>query len=74
MQATEAAGGVDDLIFFLEGFASHGLIEFIKGLLDLICISIAVQFVVDTAERPQNCVGMVAEVCLLGGFLCLQDG
>ena len=43
VEATEAAGGVDDLIFFLKGFSGHGLIEFIKRLLDIISISIAIQ-------------------------------
>lgn len=72
--ATEAAGGVDDLIFFLEGFAGHGLIEPVKGLLDLVGVLVTVQLVIGTAEHSQNCVGIVAEVCLLSGFLCLQGG
>ena len=33
VEATEAAGGVDDFIFFLEGFTGHDLIEILKGLL-----------------------------------------
>ena len=49
VQATEAAGGVDDLVFFLEGFAGHGVIEFIKGLLDLVGVLIAVQLVIGAA-------------------------
>ena len=42
VEATEAAGGVDDLIFFLEGFAGNGLIKLIKGLLDLVGVLRAV--------------------------------
>jgi len=72
VETTEAAGGIDDLIFFLEGFAGHSLIESIKGLLDLVGVCITVQLVVGAAEHSQNCVGVLAEVCLLGGFLCLQ--
>ena len=49
VKAAEAAGGVDDLIFFLEGFAGHRLIEFVEGLLDLIGIGIAVQLVIGAA-------------------------
>lgn len=74
VEATKAAGGVDDLVLFLEGFAGHGLIEVIKGLLDLVGVCIAVQLVVGAAEHSQNCVGVLAEVCLLGGLLCLQGG
>ena len=66
------AGGVDDLIFFLEGFACHSLIKLVECLLDLVGILVAVQLVVGAAEHSQNCVGVLAEVCLLGGFLCLQ--
>ena len=46
VEATEAAGGVDYLVFFLESFAGHGLIEFVEGLLDLVGVCIAVQFVI----------------------------
>lgn len=74
VKATEAASGVDDLVFFLERFASHRLVKLVEGLLDLVCVLIAVQFVICAAEHSQNCVGIVSEVCLLGGFLCLQGG
>ena len=43
VEATEAAGGVDDIIFFLEGFAGHSLIKLVKGLFDLVGVLIAVQ-------------------------------
>lgn len=36
VQAAEAADGVDDFVFFLEGFTSHGLVKVIEGLLDLV--------------------------------------
>jgi len=72
VEATEAAGGVDDLIFFLEGFTGHGLIKLVEGLLDLLCVCIAVQLIIGAAKHSQNCAGIVAEVCLVGGFLCLQ--
>ena len=51
VEAAEAAGGVDDLIFFLEGFAGHGLIQIVKGLLDLVGICIAVQLVIGAAKH-----------------------
>ena len=51
VEATEAAVGVDDLIFFLEGFAGHSLIYLVKSLLDLIGISIAVQLVIGAAKH-----------------------
>ena len=65
VEATEAAGGVDDLILFLEGFAGHGLIEHVEGLLDLVGVLVAVQLVVGAAEHSQNCVGIAAEVRVL---------
>lgn len=52
VQATEAAGGVDDFVFLLEGFSGHGLINVIKGLLDLIGISIAIQHEPLTNSEP----------------------
>lgn len=72
VEATEAAGGVDNIIFFLEGFAGHGLIKFVEDLLDLVGVCITVQLVIGTAKHSQNRVGIAAEVCLLGNFLCLQ--
>ena len=54
VEATEVADGVDDLIFFLKGFAGHGLIEFVEGLLDLVGVCIAVQFVIGTTEHSPN--------------------
>lgn len=51
VQAAKAAGGVDDLVFFLKGFAGHGWIEFINGLLDLVGICIKVQLIVGAAEH-----------------------
>lgn len=38
VEATKAAGGVDNLVFFFESFAGHGLIEVIEGSLDFISI------------------------------------
>lgn len=48
VEATEAAGGVDNLAFF-EVFAGQGLIEVVKGLLDIFDINIAVQFAISAA-------------------------
>jgi len=36
MEAAEAEGGIDDLVFFFERFAGHGLIKFVESLLDLV--------------------------------------
>jgi hypothetical protein len=74
VEATEVVSGIDDLVFYLEDFVGRGLIGFDEGLLDLIGVCIAVQLVIGTAEHFQNCVGVFAEACPLGGFLCLQGG
>ena len=60
--------------FSLAGFADYGLIEVVKRSLDILGFCIAVQLVISVTERSQNCVGIVTEVCLPGGFLCLQSG
>ena len=49
VEVTETAGGVDNLVFFLKGFAGHCLIKFVEGLLDLIGIGIAVQLAIGAA-------------------------
>ena len=72
MEAAEAAGGVDDLVFFLEGFVGYCLIKLVEGLLDLVGVCITVQLLIGTAKHSQNRVGIVTQRCLLGGFLCLQ--
>ena len=74
VKATEAASGVDDLVFFLEVFSGHRVVEFIEGLLDLIGIVSADMFVIGIVQEFQNSVGIVTPRCLLGGYLCLQGG
>ena len=46
VEATKAAGGVDNLIFFFEGFTSYRLVEFIKCLFNLLGIVGADMFVI----------------------------
>ena len=53
--------------------SGNSLIKPIKGLLDIVGVLVAIQLVIGIAEYFQHCVGIVAEVCLLGGFRCLQD-
>lgn len=71
VQAAEVTDQIDNDILFLEGFIGQGVIEVVKGLLDLLGVLVAVQLVIGATEHSKNCVGIVAEVCLL--FLYLQS-
>ena len=74
VQAAKVTDEVDDGVLFFEGFNGQGVIEVVEGLLDLVGVCIAVQLVIGAAKHSQNCVGALAEVCLMSSFLRLQGG
>lgn len=51
MAATETAGSIDDLVFFLAGFTGHRLIKLAIGLLDLVGVLVAVPLVIGAAKH-----------------------
>ena len=62
MGVAKGTDWVDDLVHFEDGFAVHGFVQILEGLLDFIAIVRAIVFIVCAAQETQDAVRVVAKV------------